>query len=158
MNSPLWPKFPETSFICRNRISRSDGFEFNQPRQPETISAEMCCLYRKTSRVCNVSLRRRSVRTCEVPAFNVEPLPAPPKHVPYALNYIRRVKAYVVRAEDARLLGDMPLMRKMYAELHSLNRRLVGEYAKRANNHRVRGACLSFFWFLLILRRIGQNI
>lgn len=48
-----------------------------------------------------------------------------------------RVKAYVVRAEDARLLGDMPLVRKMYAELHNLNRRLVGEYAKRANNHRV---------------------
>lgn len=50
-----------------------------------------------------------------------------------------RVKAYVVRAEDARLLGDMPSMRKMYAELHSLNRKLVGEYAKRANNHRVGG-------------------
>ncbi|CAM9176651.1 unnamed protein product [Ectocarpus sp. 12 AP-2014] len=47
----------------------------------------------------------------------------------------QRVKAYVVRAEDARLLGDMPLVRKMYAELHNLNRRLVGEYAKRANNH-----------------------
>ncbi|CAM9748712.1 unnamed protein product, partial [Laminaria digitata] len=48
----------------------------------------------------------------------------------------QRVKAYVVRAEDARLLGDMPLMRTMYLELHSLNRRLIGEYAKRANNHR----------------------
>eukprot|EP00752_Nemacystus_decipiens_P014985 g13343.t1 len=47
-----------------------------------------------------------------------------------------RVKAYVVRAEDARLLGDMPMVRKLYAELHTLNRRLVGEYAKRANNHR----------------------
>lgn len=42
-----------------------------------------------------------------------------------------------MRAEDARLLGDMPLVRKMYAELHTLNRKLVGEYAKRANNHRV---------------------
>ncbi|CAM9849794.1 unnamed protein product, partial [Hapterophycus canaliculatus] len=49
----------------------------------------------------------------------------------------QRVKAYVVRAEDARLLGDIPLVRKMYSELHTLNRRLVGEYAKRANNHRV---------------------
>lgn len=49
-----------------------------------------------------------------------------------------RVKAYVVRAEDARLLGDMPLMNKMYSELYSLNRKLIGEYAKRANNHRVR--------------------
>lgn len=47
------------------------------------------------------------------------------------------MKAYVVRAEDARLLGDMPMVRKLYAELHTLNRRLVGEYAKRANNHRV---------------------
>lgn len=47
------------------------------------------------------------------------------------------MKAYVVRAEDARLLGDMPMVRKLYYELHTLNRRLVGEYAKRANNHRV---------------------
>lgn len=48
-----------------------------------------------------------------------------------------RVKAFVVRAEDARLLGDMPLMRKLYAELHTLNGKLIGEYAKRANNHQV---------------------
>lgn len=52
-------------------------------------------------------------------------------------RYLRRVKALVVRAEDARLLGDMPLMRKLYAELHTLNGRLIGEYAKRANNHQV---------------------
>lgn len=54
-----------------------------------------------------------------------------------------RVKAYVVRAEDARLLGDMPLMCKLYAELYALNRKLIGEYAKRANNHRVRSLMLS---------------
>lgn len=47
----------------------------------------------------------------------------------------QRVKAFVVRAEDARLLGDMPLMRKLYAELQTLNRKMIGEYAKRANNH-----------------------
>lgn len=68
-----------------------------------------------------------------------------PLHATLGILYLLRVKAYVVRAEDARLLGDMPLVRKMYAELHTLNRRLVGEYAKRANNHRVsrRAALLS---------------
>eukprot|EP00903_Cladosiphon_okamuranus_P009887 g9391.t1 len=54
----------------------------------------------------------------------------------------QRVKAYVVRAEDARLLGDMPMVRKLYAELHTLNRQLVGEYAKRANNHQALLAAL----------------
>lgn len=52
------------------------------------------------------------------------------------------VKAYVVRAEDARLLGDMKLMRKMYAELYALNKRLLADYAKRANNHQVSFASL----------------
>lgn len=52
-------------------------------------------------------------------------------------DWLRRVKAFVVRAEDARLLGDMPLMRKLYAELQTLNRKMIGEYAKRANNHQV---------------------
>lgn len=52
-----------------------------------------------------------------------------------------RVKAYVVRAEDARLLGDMPSMRKLYAELFALNSRLIGEHAKRASNHQVGRVC-----------------
>jgi Bardet-Biedl syndrome 2 protein len=45
------------------------------------------------------------------------------------------VKMLVVRAEDARALGDMTTMRRAYAELMSLNNGLVGEYVKRANNH-----------------------
>jgi hypothetical protein len=41
----------------------------------------------------------------------------------------------VIKAEDARLLAHMPTMRRAYNELHALNRELIGEYAKRANNH-----------------------
>ncbi|KAJ1450562.1 ciliary BBSome complex subunit 2 [Pelagophyceae sp. CCMP2097] len=46
-----------------------------------------------------------------------------------------RIKTLVVKAEDARLMADMPLMRRHYAELFSLNGELVAEYAKRATNH-----------------------
>jgi len=46
-----------------------------------------------------------------------------------------RVKGLVIQAEDARILGDMPLMRRIYADLYTLNRQLVSEYVKRANNH-----------------------
>merc|ERR1712176_682334 len=45
------------------------------------------------------------------------------------------VKNLVIKAEDARILGDMPLMRKMYTELFTLNNELIGEYTKRSNNH-----------------------
>uniref|UniRef100_A0A7S3GBK3 Bardet-Biedl syndrome 2 protein homolog n=1 Tax=Palpitomonas bilix TaxID=652834 RepID=A0A7S3GBK3_9EUKA len=45
------------------------------------------------------------------------------------------VKALVIKAEDARILGDMDHMRKMYSELHNVNRELVGDHMKRANNH-----------------------
>lgn len=55
------------------------------------------------------------------------------------LACVIRVKVYVIRAEDARLLGDMSSMRKMYTQLYSLNRKLIGDYAKRSNNHQVRG-------------------
>ncbi len=47
----------------------------------------------------------------------------------------QRVKALVVRAEDARLLGEMRVMRGIYSELFNLNGELIGEYAKRSNNH-----------------------
>ncbi|KAJ9455476.1 Bardet-Biedl syndrome 2 protein-like protein [Diplonema papillatum] len=45
------------------------------------------------------------------------------------------VKALVIRAEDARILSEMPLMRQHYSKLHELNSQLIGEYIKRANNH-----------------------
>ena len=44
-------------------------------------------------------------------------------------------KTLVIRAEDARLLGDIKSMRHAYAQLYTLNAELMGEYAKRANNH-----------------------
>ena len=45
------------------------------------------------------------------------------------------VKALVIRAEDARILSEMGLMRQHYNKLHELNSQLIGEYIKRANNH-----------------------
>ena len=45
------------------------------------------------------------------------------------------VKALVIRAEDARILSEMALMRQHYSKLHELNSQLIGEYIKRANNH-----------------------
>ncbi len=45
------------------------------------------------------------------------------------------VKALVIKAEDARLLGDMKYMRGMYKDLYDLNKDLIGEFMKRANNH-----------------------
>eukprot|EP01012_Entosiphon_sulcatum_P024785 TRINITY_DN3001_c0_g1_i1.p1 TRINITY_DN3001_c0_g1~~TRINITY_DN3001_c0_g1_i1.p1 ORF type:complete len:716 (+),score=211.22 TRINITY_DN3001_c0_g1_i1:102-2249(+) len=45
------------------------------------------------------------------------------------------VKALVIKAEDARILNDMKLMKKMYASLYDVNRELIGEYIKRATNH-----------------------
>ena len=44
-------------------------------------------------------------------------------------------KTMVIKAEDARILGDIKGMRAAYAELYTLNAQLMGEYAKRANNH-----------------------
>mmetsp|Transcript_51970 Transcript_51970/g.86425 ORF Transcript_51970/g.86425 Transcript_51970/m.86425 type:complete len:704 (+) Transcript_51970:55-2166(+) len=45
------------------------------------------------------------------------------------------VKTLVIRAEDSRMLGDMILMRKIYQQLYDLNRDLISEHTKRANNH-----------------------
>ena len=47
----------------------------------------------------------------------------------------QRVKALVVKAEDARILGEMRGLRGCYSNLYGLNNELIGEYAKRANNH-----------------------
>mmetsp|Transcript_10478 Transcript_10478/g.25127 ORF Transcript_10478/g.25127 Transcript_10478/m.25127 type:complete len:701 (-) Transcript_10478:93-2195(-) len=45
------------------------------------------------------------------------------------------VKQLVIRAEDARMLGEMVAMRKTYTQLHALNQDLIGEYRKRTYNH-----------------------
>ncbi|CAM9500478.1 unnamed protein product [Choristocarpus tenellus] len=60
-----------------------------------------------------------------------------------------RVKALVIRAEDARLLGDMPLMRRIYADLFTLNKQLVTEHTKRANNQQA---------LLGALKKVNQTI
>ncbi|KAK3597584.1 hypothetical protein CHS0354_030126 [Potamilus streckersoni] len=45
------------------------------------------------------------------------------------------IRSMVVRAEDARLMGDMHNMRKGYVELYNMNRDLVNGYKIRCNNH-----------------------
>ena len=46
-----------------------------------------------------------------------------------------RVKALVLKAEDARLMADMPRMMRNYDELMRVNEGLIAEYNKRATNH-----------------------
>eukprot|EP01138_Halocafeteria_seosinensis_P000066 gb/GECG01000067.1/.p1 GENE.gb/GECG01000067.1/~~gb/GECG01000067.1/.p1 ORF type:complete len:768 (+),score=99.94 gb/GECG01000067.1/:1-2304(+) len=45
------------------------------------------------------------------------------------------IKSLVIRAEHARIMGDLVEMKRAYSELRGLNNELVGEYMKRANNH-----------------------
>ena len=45
------------------------------------------------------------------------------------------LKALVVKAEDSRLLKDVSAMRRAYGNLFALNRELIAEHQKRANNH-----------------------
>lgn len=45
------------------------------------------------------------------------------------------IKTLLIKAEDARILGDMKAMRKYYRQLYDLNRDLVAEHDKRATNH-----------------------
>jgi len=45
------------------------------------------------------------------------------------------VKSLVIKAEDARILGDMVTMKETYTELYTLNSQLIGEYVKRSTNH-----------------------
>ncbi|KNC53004.1 bardet-Biedl syndrome 2 protein [Thecamonas trahens ATCC 50062] len=44
-------------------------------------------------------------------------------------------KTLVVKAEDARILGDMHAMKQHYSALAALNRDLLTEFTKRKNNH-----------------------
>lgn len=52
------------------------------------------------------------------------------------------IRSLVVRAEDARLMGDMKNMRRGYMELFDLNRDLVNGYRIRCNNHTELLSCL----------------
>lgn len=45
------------------------------------------------------------------------------------------VKTMMIKAEDARILGNMKAMRDMYSNLYDQNRELIGEYIKRRTNH-----------------------
>eukprot|EP00112_Aurelia_sp_Birch-Aquarium-sp1_P014307 Seg308.11 transcript_id=Seg308.11/GoldUCD/mRNA.D3Y31 product="Bardet-Biedl syndrome 2 protein-like" protein_id=Seg308.11/GoldUCD/D3Y31 len=45
------------------------------------------------------------------------------------------IRSLVVRAEDARIMYDMPNMRKGYMELFDLNRDLINGYKIRCSNH-----------------------
>ncbi|GFO26805.1 Bardet-Biedl syndrome 2 protein homolog [Plakobranchus ocellatus] len=52
------------------------------------------------------------------------------------------IRSMVVRAEDARIMGDMRSMRKGYMELYDLNRDLISGYNIRCQNHQELVACL----------------
>lgn len=52
------------------------------------------------------------------------------------------VKSLVVRAEDARLLGDMPGLREACAQLRDVNRDMVSAYRIRSSNHEELLSCL----------------
>eukprot|EP00656_Telonema_subtile_P027317 TRINITY_DN2936_c0_g1_i4.p1 TRINITY_DN2936_c0_g1~~TRINITY_DN2936_c0_g1_i4.p1 ORF type:complete len:708 (+),score=238.48 TRINITY_DN2936_c0_g1_i4:70-2193(+) len=52
------------------------------------------------------------------------------------------VKTLVVKAEDSRLLGDMPNMKTHYSGLYNVNNELLGELAKRQTNHKELLQCL----------------
>lgn len=52
------------------------------------------------------------------------------------------IRSLVVRAEDARLMGDMRNMRRGYMELYDLNRDLINGYKIRCNNHQELLSCL----------------
>jgi len=54
----------------------------------------------------------------------------------------QRVKSLVVKAEDARLMGDMPLIAKHTNGLFAANSEMTIEYLKRSNNHEALLTCL----------------
>lgn len=54
----------------------------------------------------------------------------------------QKIKAYIVRAEDSRLMSDMSTMRKAYTELYSLNSQLLGGHNIRRTTHEGLIACL----------------
>jgi len=52
------------------------------------------------------------------------------------------VKVSIVKAEDARVLRDMPLLKKVYTSLQQDNGQLITEYTKRQNNYEQLVKCL----------------
>ncbi|MCL4130234.1 UNVERIFIED_CONTAM: hypothetical protein GTU68_017545 [Idotea baltica] len=52
------------------------------------------------------------------------------------------IRAFVVRAEDSRLIGDLHSMRKWYGELYSQNKDMISNYKIRVNNHQELLSCL----------------
>eukprot|EP00794_Sanderia_malayensis_P016830 gene16830-18528_t len=52
------------------------------------------------------------------------------------------IRSLVVRAEDARMMFDMPNMRKGYMELYDLNKDLINGYKIRCSNHEELLSCL----------------
>ncbi|XP_076033729.1 BBSome complex member BBS2-like [Oratosquilla oratoria] len=52
------------------------------------------------------------------------------------------IRTMVVRAEDARLMGDMASMKQWYSELYVLNKDLISGYKIRCNNHQELLNCL----------------
>ncbi|XP_071104819.1 BBSome complex member BBS2-like [Haliotis cracherodii] len=52
------------------------------------------------------------------------------------------IRSMVVRAEDARIMGDMKSMRKGYMELFDLNQDLINGYKIRCGNHQELVSCL----------------
>ena len=69
------------------------------------------------------------------------PSPPPPPPLPLPLRPLQMaessnlIKTLLIKAEDARILGDMKSMRKYYRQLYDLNKDLVTEHDKRATNH-----------------------
>jgi Bardet-Biedl syndrome 2 protein len=45
------------------------------------------------------------------------------------------LQALIIRAEDSRLMTDMPSMRRAYTELQTYNNQLIQGYNIRASNH-----------------------
>ncbi|RDD37377.1 Bardet-Biedl syndrome 2 protein-like protein [Trichoplax sp. H2] len=45
------------------------------------------------------------------------------------------IRSLIVRAEDARIMGDMLNMKRGYMELNTVNRDLISQYSIRCNNH-----------------------
>lgn len=59
------------------------------------------------------------------------------------------IRSMVVRAEDARLMGDMKNMKKGYMELYNMNRDLINGYKIRCSNHQE---------LLVALKQVNQII
>jgi Bardet-Biedl syndrome 2 protein len=64
------------------------------------------------------------------------------------------IRSLVVRAEDARIMGDMQRMRQSYMELYSLNHDIISGYRIRCNNHQELLSCLKIV--NQVIQRAGQ--